>query len=65
VTDPRPGARTSRDGGVRECRPDFRVSEEEFAYIKELAREHGLSLSALIRSCLLVDMPKTKDEDHE
>lgn len=51
----------SKDGGVRNVRY-FRASDAEWEFMKELAAEQDpvISVSELIRDCLLVDMPETR-----
>ncbi len=59
----RPGKpTTSLDGEPRLSRIIVRVSGAEYAYVQQLATAHGTDLSALVRSCLLVDMPNTRED---
>lgn len=51
----------SKDGAPRLVRY-FRASDAEWTYMKELAAEHGQTVSSLIRECLLADMPTTRNE---
>ena len=55
------GTTTSKDGGLRRRRC-FRASDAEWRYMHAIAHEYGQSVSELIRECLLVDMPETREQ---
>jgi hypothetical protein len=53
---------TSKDGAVRSMRY-FRASDAEWEFMQAVAAEHEMSVSELIRDCLLVDMPITREAE--